>query len=218
MGNRVRILDQAVREMRRVLIDIGLELRDARLALGLSQLAVAHALGWSGSKVGRIERGEDRSVKVLDLVRFGSVVGRRPWIKLFPAAGRLRDAAQLRLEESFLAAVKPGGWAVAVEDPLPLVGDLRAFDIVLRRTVSIGTEIISRLHDAQAQLRPIMLKQRDAAIDRVVIVAKDSAVNRQAVREAEAVLASAFPCRGRGLMTALRAGRDPGGNGLLFLR
>ncbi len=202
--------------MKRELREDGLELRRARLAAGLTQKRVAAALGWSGSKVGRIERGEDAQVGIVDLARMASVVGRQCWLRLFPAAPAVRDAPQLALGGRFLKVLGTA-WKVLLEAGSEIVGDPRAFDVLLRGPVTIGVELITRLHDVQLQVRPIMNKQRDTGVDRVILVLSDTAANRRAARDAGPALDAAFPVRGRRLLDALRSGADPGGNGLIFV-
>lgn len=217
MPPRLRAVHEAVLRAKRFLREQGAELREARLAAGLTQAEVALALGWSASKVGRIERGEDMQVSTLDLAQFAAVVGRQLWMRLYPAGGALRDAPQLGLEARFLEEIQPGEWKIVVEAGTNIAGDLRAFDVLLLREVKIGVEMFTRLRDVQAQIRPVMQKQRDAGVDRLILVFKDTHANRRAVREAGAALEVAFPLRSRTVMAALRAGRDPGGNGIVFL-
>ncbi len=156
-------------------------------------------------------------VSTLDLAQFAAVVGRQLWMRLYPAGGALRDAPQLGLEARFLEEIQPGEWKIVVEAGTNIAGDLRAFDVLLLREVKIGVEMFTRLRDVQAQIRPVMQKQRDAGVDRLILVFKDTHANRRAVREAGAALEVAFPLRSRTVMAALRAGRDPGGNGIVFL-
>ncbi|MDE4917468.1 transcriptional regulator with XRE-family HTH domain [Cupriavidus metallidurans] len=52
---------------------IGAVVRARRLALGVSQEALAHATGIDRSHMGRIERGE-RNLSVLNLVRIASAL------------------------------------------------------------------------------------------------------------------------------------------------
>ena len=68
-----------------------------------------------------------------------------------------------------------------------------------------------------AQVRAILLKQRDASVGCVVLVVADTRHNREAVPHAEPTLGPAFPLRGHAVLRALRAGRVPPSNGLLLL-
>jgi hypothetical protein len=111
------------------------------------------------------------------------------------------------------------GWTCRIEDPVPITGDLRAFDLMLRASrLRVAHEFISRLHDAQAQVRPILQKQRDSGIESLVLVLKDNADNRQAVAEAAAALHDLFPLGSRAVLGALRSGLEPAGNGIIFWR
>ena len=71
--------------------------------------------------------------------------------------------------------------------------------------------------DAQAQVRAILLKQRDASIGCIVLILADTRHSRQAVPYAEPTLGPAFPLRGHAVMRALRTARVPPGNGLLLV-
>ncbi len=75
-----------------------------------------------------------------------------------------------------------------------------------------------------AQRRPTRVKadrhvESDdrAGIDRLVLVVRDSAANRLALRVAAADLSAAFPVPAREILAALGAGRPPEGSGLVAL-
>ena len=68
-----------------ILPAIGLAVRQARKALGLSQEALADAAFLDRSHMGRIERGE-RNLTVMNLARVASALGVRP-SKLLELAG-----------------------------------------------------------------------------------------------------------------------------------
>lgn len=80
----------------------------------------------------------------------------------------------------------------------------------------VGFECITRLEDVQSVERAIHLKQRDSLMKAAVLVLKDSAHNRAALRLAP-TLTAAFPMSSRAVFAALRDGRQPRGNGLIFL-
>ncbi|MGH2357541.1 MAG: hypothetical protein ACRDGJ_05955 [Candidatus Limnocylindria bacterium] len=101
---------------------------------------------------------------------------------------------------------------------MPIVGDLRSIDAVINRpSLHTGFELESRLTDAQALVRRILLKQRDAGLACMILVLADTLANRQAVAAADATLRPAFPLDARRVMAALRAGRTPEANGILFV-
>ena len=83
--------------------------------------------------------------------------------------------------------------------------------------VAIAFEAETRLYDVQAQVRRILAKFADGRVDRVILVLADTRHNRTVLREARELLRSDFPLDTRAVMTALRAGRDPGANGIVLL-
>ena len=219
MPYRIRELDEAVRRSRRDTTELGEALATGRRTCGATQGEVARALGWSASKVRRIERGQRKSVTHLELAMFASVVGLRYSGRFFVGSVRLRDASQLEMINGYRSMVAAWGWNCRIEDPVPITGDLRAFDLMLRANGRrVAHEFISRLHDGQAQVRPLLQKQRDAEIDSLVIVLKDTVENRRAVAEAGAALVDVFPLGPRAVLSALRSGHDPGHNGIVFWR
>ena len=150
---------------------------------------------------------------------FAAVVGLRYSGRFFVGAVRLRDASQLEMINGYRSLAAGWGWNCRIEDPVPITGDLRAFDLMLRAAgLRVAHEFISRLHDAQAQVRPILRKQRDSGIESLVLVLKDNAANRRAVGEAGAALLDLFPLGSRAVLDALRSGLEPGGNGIVFWR
>lgn len=197
---------------------MGSEIREARLAAGLSQRDVARAAGTSQSEISRLERsvGHDASIAALCVV--ASVLGLKLVVNLYPVLDRVRDEPQLRLLDS-LAVQLPTGAGWRTEVPMPIPGDLRAMDAVItigRCTVAV--EAWTRLGDVQAQVRSAVLKRRDLGVDRLVVLLTDTPHNRRAWKTASPVVRSTLPLGTRAVMAALRAGRDPGGDGLVLMR
>jgi len=218
MANRITRIDEARLAARRLLVQQGLDLREARLASGLRQVDLARATGRSASGIGRAERGEAQRLAVLDLAGQAAAVGLRLSLSLYPAGGRLRDTRQLEMINRYRKRVASGGWVVSFEAPSGGRGDLRAFDLVLARgPMRIGHEFVTRLRDVQAQLRPIQLKQRDSGIGRLVLVLAATRGNRCAAAEAGDILREVFPLSTKAVLGALARGRDPGANGLVWL-
>ncbi len=196
---------------------LGAELRSARLGRGLRQTDVARAAHSSDSHVSRLERGEIHGVGLADLARHGAALGLRLSARFYPAGRGLRDAAQLDLLRRFRARIGDR-WHWQLEAPLSIPGDLRAFDALLTRgATTIAIEAITRLHDAQAQLRAVTLKQRDGRIARMVLVVKASHTNRAAIAAAADVLTTTFPLATKATLAALAAGEDPRDNGIVLL-
>ena len=159
------------------------------------------------------------SVTHLELACLASVVGLRYSGRVFPGGARLRDASQLEMINGYRLFATECGWSCRIEEPIPITGDMRAFDLMLRAAgVRVAHEFISRLHDVQAQVRPILQKQRDAHIGALIVVIKDNSENRRFTLEAAAVLADLFPPGSRAVLQAIRRRSDPGRNGILLWR
>jgi transcriptional regulator with XRE-family HTH domain len=207
----------AERRARWQLDEVLRDLRAARQAAGTSQRAVAAALGHSPQLVSAWELG-DLLPDPIQLARWGAAVGLDVTLRAHAGGSPLRDAGQLRILARARATIgEEWAWQTEVAvsaNPL----DRRAFDAVLSRgEIRIGLEVISRLMDAQAQLRGALLKQQAARLDRVVLVVARTRHNRAALQQASASLAPAFPLDSRELGLRLRAGRMPGANGVLVV-
>jgi transcriptional regulator with XRE-family HTH domain len=195
------------------------DIREARLAAGLSQQAVANAIGISRSQLSRIEHGIKTDVSIILAGRLAGAVGLDLSIRAYAGAMRIRDQVQLLLLARAQARLGHS-WRWRLEVVLPMPGDQRAWDAAATHKVSgvrIWVEAESRIHDVQALLRRIELKRRDSHADRVVLLVNDTRANRDALRDAAAAFASAFPASPRSAIGALVAGRDPGADVLLVM-
>ena len=176
----------------------------------------------SASQVGRIERGELTLGDHDALVRLAAVVRLDARLRLYPGPDGALDGSQLRRIER-LREVVPTTVSTRVEVPLPNPGDQRAWDVVLGGLTGNGgtdqmpVEVETRLHDIQAMTRRILLKLRDSPFDSVLLVVADTKHNREMLAAHRAVLASVFPIGSRACLSALRAGRHPGGSSLILL-
>jgi transcriptional regulator with XRE-family HTH domain len=202
--------------MRRVVDDI----RQARVAAGLTQEAVGRAIGVSHSRIGRLERGE---IGAPDLELIGAccaVVGLDLGIRTFPAGDPIRDRAQLALLERFRRRLHPGlRWGTEV--PLPIDGDLRAWDAEIRPRAPgrwrARVEAETRIADGQALERKLALKLRDDPDGHLILLVSDTRANRAALASLAPGLAAVLPRRTREIMTALGAGREPPGSGIVVM-
>lgn len=202
---------------RRLQTELGLDLREARLALGLRGADVARVANSSKSHLSRLELGLLPDVSITDLARHAAAVGLKLHARFYPASGGLRDAAQLDLLRRLRARIGDR-WSWQLEAPLNIAGDLRAFDALLTRPDAIiAVEAITRLRDAQAQLRAAALKQRDGSVPRLVLLIRATQHNREALASAADVLATSFPLGTRATLKALSEGTDPGDNGIVLL-
>ena len=198
-------------------LEIGDQLRTGRHVLGLTQAHVARSLGISQSEVSRRERGRSATLAGRELTRHAAAVGLRLSIKLWPVGGGVRDAAQARYIAAFVARVgRP--WRVILEAPIPIAGDLRAVDVVLKSSTRlIAVEVITRLADLQAQIRAARLKARDIGAGRLILVVASTHANRAALRTVRASLVESFDTDTRRILGDLAAGRDPGRDGIVVL-
>lgn len=217
MANRLTRVDEARLAIRRQVAAHGADLREARIAAGLRQADVARAVRRSPSAIGRVERNVAGRAAIEDLAVHAAVLGLRLSTQLYPGGGRLRDGSQLKMINRYRTIVEPGGWTSRLEVPVGGAGDLRAFDMVLSRPPwHIAHEFVSRMRDVQAQIRPLVRKQHDSGCQRLVVVVAATHANRRAVDEAGPAILAAFPLGTRAVLAALRAGRPPAANGLVF--
>jgi transcriptional regulator with XRE-family HTH domain len=217
MSTRIRVLETARRRAVGARIDLGSDIRAARLAAGLRLRDVGAAIGKSESWVSRVERGKLADVSYVDLSVLAAAAGRKMWTTMYPAERAIRDAPQLRLLRRFRGRVGEG-WRWRYEVILPDRLDQRAADAVIERgSTTVMVEAFTRLSDGQSQLRAVKVKARDLGVPRIVIVLQASMVNRRAVADAAQVVASDFPLGTRSVLAALAAGRDPGANGVVVL-
>jgi transcriptional regulator with XRE-family HTH domain len=198
-------------------IAIGAEIRDGRLAAGISQGVAGRAVGMSHAQYGRIERGVLPNVTLAQLCLACTAVGKKLVVRAYPDGEPVRDAAQLALLGRLRSELPPSvGWRTEV--PLPRPGDLRAWDAVIRVAGGeLAVEAETRLTDIQALERRIGLKMRDSQIDRVILLVNESATNRRVVRTHREDLRAMFPLERREVMAALRSGACPAENGLVLL-
>jgi len=164
MANRVRRASQTADAARRSLIELGAELREARLAAGLRQSDVARALGVSHTQVWRVEAARNSGARLRDLIHQARALGLALSLRVYPVGDRLRDQAQLALIRRLVSRIS-ATWRVSLEAPVAGPGDLRAFDVLLTGpSGQVAVEAITRLRDVQAQVRAVRLKQRDAGV------------------------------------------------------
>lgn len=211
-----RARDRGSRQLRRISLEVGQELRDARLGAGLSQDHVAKIAGLAQSRISRTECGELPTARLEELTAHSAALGVRLSLKLYPEGIAVRDAAQLSLLQRFHAIVHDGfGWRTEV--PIGGPDDLRAWDVLLTGPASIAVDAETRLRDMQALQRREELKWRDSGVDRLVLLVAATHHNRAVLRESRSALASTFPLDSRETLAALRAGRTPVQNGIILL-
>src|ERR1035437_1868368 len=80
-----RAVDIGTRRGASIVLELGRELRMARVDHGLSQQSLAAAARTSRSQVGRIEDGQAARVSVLEIARLLAVVGLELSARAYPA-------------------------------------------------------------------------------------------------------------------------------------
>jgi hypothetical protein len=144
-------------------------------------------------------------------------VGLRIATQTWPDGDAVRDAGHLRLLARLRALIPPGAdWWTEV--PLPLAGDRRAWDALIRcGGRRAGCEAETRLTDLQALERRLALKLRDGGVDVLVLAVADTTANRAVLAAHREVLRALLPLDRRAVLRELREGRLPEANGLVVL-
>jgi transcriptional regulator with XRE-family HTH domain len=209
-GPLARAIRVASEDERRVLA----ELARAQRAAGLSDEAVARACRMSRWAVARILNGR-RHASIEELAAIGAALGRDVRLQAYIAGDPIRDAGTQRLLERFRGRLD-ASLSMRTEVGLPIPGDLRAWDAVVR---GVGwrrpVEAETVLDDIQALERRLNLKVRDGRVDGLILLVAETRRNRRALAAAPAAFAG-LDRDARRVLDALRAGRDPGAS-VLFL-
>lgn len=209
--NRTRT--RATERTRRARFELGYELRQARVGAGLSQTVVGRSLGWSATKVSRIEAARLASLSLDDAGLAAAAVGLDLTIRTFPGGEAVRDQSQSQRLMSFLANVgAPLTWRTEV----PLRRDAnewreqRAWDALIEglgeRT---AIEHESRLHDVQELTRRHNRKRRDDPVNHFLLLVADTRHNRRVLDEFDEMFVGLPRLRTANVVTQLRAGRHP---------
>jgi transcriptional regulator with XRE-family HTH domain len=164
--------------------ELGRELHEARIDRAVSLAELGRVADLSPSQISRIERGLIRNLAIPTIARLLAAVGLDIVARAYPAGEPIRDAAHARLLASLHGRLHRSlAWRTEV--PLPIRGDLRAWDAVIggpgwRARVECET----RPRDLQALERRLALKQRDGGMDFIILLLRDSAHNRELLRHA----------------------------------
>jgi hypothetical protein len=171
----------------------------------------------------RLERGLVPGASVRELTKIGAIVGLDVRIRAYPGPDPIRDTAQARLLARLRSRLDPN-LSVRHEVPLPIPGDLRAWDAWISGFADqpsggpgLPVDAETGLHDIQALLRRLSLKLRDSGLSDLLLVVADTRANRAAVSGAGDLLGSMFPNSSRRALAALGDGRHPGRSALVFL-
>jgi transcriptional regulator with XRE-family HTH domain len=210
------------RQLRRAAVRVGEDFRQLRLRAGVSQAAVARAIGVERSVICRLEAGCP-SVSPRIRARAAAVVGADFRMSVYAdASPLLADAAQARIVE-LLLATRHSTWRASVEAPVPGPGR-RCSDVRLDRgrdvvLVEVETrvrrweELLRELHDKRAAVAS-GLSDRHC---HVLLVLPWTGHHRQLVATHPATVRATFPAPGAALLAALTDGETTWpGDGLLW--
>lgn len=222
MPVRHRAAERGSRRGRDQLDTLLREAEEARIASGLSYAALGRAVRLSPAQVGRLLRRRSDDVGLVRLAELLGAVGLDVAARAFPAGPAVRDAPSIALLDRFRLRVHPAcpvrAEVPVVELATPGVMDLRAWDLAVDGpdwTLRLDAE--TRLGDVQALLRRTALKQRDSAVECVVLLLSETRHNRAVAEVARDALMAQFPVPPRLALARLRRGATPGGNALIFL-
>jgi transcriptional regulator with XRE-family HTH domain len=130
MPTRETRRDRADRATRAVLVDLGMEARDARIGAGISLATVGAVCGLSPSEVSRLERALIANASIRALNRIAHDSGHQISVKLYPGDDPIRDVAHARLIERVRQRIDPR-FHSQTEAPLPGKSTLRGWDAML---------------------------------------------------------------------------------------
>jgi transcriptional regulator with XRE-family HTH domain len=210
------------RELRRTAFRFAEDFRELRLRAGVSQGAIATAIGVDRSVITRLERA-DPSICPTIRARACAVLGADFRMQLYRERGALiYDAAHARIVERLVGMVGIG-WRVELEQSLP---HRRSIDVCLfsRRCIVLN-EVETRVRRREEIQRELHAK-RDAATDRfgsdrpihVLLVMPPTHRHRAIVREHAAQLAASFRARLSAIRSALADAALPfPGDGILWV-
>src|SRR3954466_1997841 len=131
MSTRERPRDRGHRRASDDLRVLARGLRMARTGSGLSLRAVAADSGVDHVQIWEFEHGLRSGLAIEDLAAIGAVEGMDVRIRAYPAGDAIRDAGQQRLLERLRVRLH-STLVMPREVPLPIAGDLRAWDAVIR--------------------------------------------------------------------------------------
>jgi transcriptional regulator with XRE-family HTH domain len=238
-GTTIRqAIHEGDRQVRRTSFTVGEDFRELRLGAGVSQAAVARAIGVARSVICRLEAG-DPSIGPATRARAAAVLGATFKFAIYADdAPLIHDAAHARIVERLLA-LRHRRWRATVEAPIPGPGpgrrsaDVRldhGRDIVL---IEVETrirrleEIVREQHDKRTAVRealgaaaqePLGVPAHANLRIHVVLVVPPTRHHRALVRAHPETIRTAYPAPSTALRAALTAPTgDWPGDGLLWI-
>ena len=196
------------------------ELRTRRQDLGVSQPQLARALGYSQSRLWRLE-SKRVDATFVEVSEIASLLGLELAVNLYELGDPIRDKGQQALGRRFDVIPAPV-WRSTVETLLPNPGDQRSWDRLLRLTTSptrhlVGADLETRIRDIQALVRRTRARERDGGVDAILLVLSDSSTNRSLVGQLRGALGPAYASAPRATLAALRNGEPLPGSGVILI-
>jgi transcriptional regulator with XRE-family HTH domain len=200
---------------------IGAEVKLARITHGMTSRQAANRAGVSWSTEARVELG-DPNVTVATVCAVTEAVGLDFVGRTYPGIGpTLRDTGQLAVAELICEQAHPS-WQPTIELLVGQHGE--SIDVACFGPREIWAMEIERMAtDFQAQYRRADRKRTLLAgvhqrSVRLVLVIEDSRRNRRTLEPHLDLIRSTLPAGTREVLTALRAGRPLGRDGLAWMR
>jgi transcriptional regulator with XRE-family HTH domain len=195
---------------------IGMALREARLAAGMTQREVAGRAGVAQSFWSRLERGRTMAVSIETLASCAAAVGLQlaAFIESAPGASLPRDIEHLRRQALVIRIAAPGGWQAEPEAALRGDGPRpRSIDVLLTRAArheAAVVEVWDLLTDGGEAIRGLEAKVT-ATRERLgpgwrvegLLLLRRTARNRQLVRELALLIAARYPASSAGWLASL---------------
>jgi hypothetical protein len=222
-------INEGDRQLRRTAARFGEEFRLIRLRTGVSQAAVARAIGVDRASVCRIEGG-DPTVSDRTRARAAVVLGADFRLGIYPdAAPLIHDAAHARVVEALVRLRHPT-WRTRIEAPVPGPGR-RSTDLRLDRgSDTVLFEVETHVHALEAIIREGEDKRSAVAADavaaeeargrrvHVVLVLPPTRHHRTLVAAHPGTIKAAFPASTADIRHALTSADVPWpGDGILWL-
>ena len=154
---------------------------------------------------------------IVDITAAGSVLGLQLGAGLHLYGEPIRDKGHQALIVRFRALLS-AAFKVMAEAPLPLRGDPRSWDLLLRLVGQvIGVEAETRIRDIQRLVRHVHQRERDGGVDEIVLVLAATRTNRELLGELLTALGPRYGTPPRALLRALRAGQPLPGSGVILV-
>jgi transcriptional regulator with XRE-family HTH domain len=218
MATRQTRLDRGRRRGRFVAGRLVGELQAARQTLNVSQRTLARELGCAQSEVWRFENlVKADALSLVRIAEIASLLGLELAASLHPIGDPIRDRGHQALLARFRTRLSPSIRVVA-EAPMPLPGDRRSWDMLLRIVDQlVGLEAETRVRDVQSLTRHVRERERDGGVDELLLVLAESVVNRRLLPQLLDALGPRFSTSPRAVLRALGEGRPIPGSSVLLI-